>query len=401
MKILTFSTLYPNAESPGHGIFVETRLRHLLADFDSVSAKVVAPVPWFPFKSQRFGTYGKFAQVPQAEHRNGIAVAHPRYLRLPKIGMTSTPYLLAKASLPILQNVICNGFDFDIIDAHYFFPDGVAAAMLGKKLNKPVVVTARGSDINLISTFPVPRKMILHATRDIAASITVSEGLKSRMIELGAEPGKIHVLRNGVDLTLFRPVDRDIERRRLGWRTKILLSVGNLLELKGHHLVIEALKSLPDYRLVIVGSGTEAQSLCDCAQTHAVADRVDFVSSIPQDQLRNYYGAADALILASSREGWANVLLESVACGTPVIATKVGGNPEVISTTDAGILLSERSPMAIQTGVETLFRQYPDHAATRRYAEKFDWHAVSQGQMDLFHAVIDQAKSNRTRQSVG
>ena len=266
MKILTFSTLYPNAESPGHGIFVETRLRHLLADFDSVSAKVVAPVPWFPFKSQRFGTYGKFARVPQAEHRNGIAVAHPRYLQLPKIGMTSAPYLLAKASLPILQNVIRDGFDFDIIDAHYFFPDGVAAAMLGKKLNKPVVVTARGSDINFIPTFRIPRKMILQATRDIAASIAVSEGLKSRLVELGAEPGKIHVLRNGVDLALFRPVDRDLERRRLGWRTKMLLSVGNLLELKGHHLVIEALKSLPDYRLVIVGSGKEAQSLRDCAQ---------------------------------------------------------------------------------------------------------------------------------------
>jgi teichuronic acid biosynthesis glycosyltransferase TuaC len=388
MKILTFSTLYPNAESPGHGIFVETRLRHLLENFSRVSTKVLAPVPWFPFKSTRFGAYGKFARVTQSETRHGISIAHPRYLQLPKIGMTSAPYLLATASLPVLKKIIREGFDFDIIDAHYYFPDGVAAAMLGKELNKPVVVTARGSDINLIPNFATPRKMIINAARDVAASITVSEGLRARMIELGTEPDKIHVLRNGVDLKLFHPVDRENERAKLGWRTKILLSVGNLLELKGHHLIIEALRNLPGYRLVIVGNGPEQKSLRECCRAFAVADRVDFVPGIPQDQLRIYYGAADALILASSREGWANVLLESMACGTPVIATTVGGNPEVVASPEAGVLLPERAPNAIAAGVETLFRHYPDRNATRRYAEKFDWLDISKRQMALFDSIL-------------
>ena len=388
MKILTFSTLYPNAESPGHGIFVETRLRHLLENFSAVSAKVVAPVPWFPFTSERFGRYGKYARVPDSETRNGVQIHHPRYLQLPKIGMSSTPFFLARASLPILKKMIADGYDFDLIDAHYYFPDGVAAILLGKWLNKPVVVTARGSDINLIAEFASPRRMILRAAREAVASITVSNGLKTRMVQLGAAAEKIYVFRNGVDLTLFQPIDRDSARAALGWQTKVLLCVGNLLELKGHHLVIDAMRNLPEYRLVIIGSGEEQANLRRRCQTAAVADRVDFVSRVPQDKLKTYYGAADALILASSREGWANVLLESMACGTPVIATTVGGNPEVVSCPDAGILLPERSAQSIAEGVHKLFTCYPDRSRTRRYAEKFDWYEISELQMNLFRTIL-------------
>jgi teichuronic acid biosynthesis glycosyltransferase TuaC len=397
MKILTFSTLFPNAESPGHGIFVETRLRHLLNHFPATEAKVVAPVPWFPSVSKRFGSYAKFARVPRAETRHGIAVEHPRYPQIPKFGMTFAPYLLARASLPVLTKIIKAGFDFDLIDAHYYFPDGVAAAMLGAKLNKPVVVTARGSDINLIPEYATPRRMILAAARDVAASITVSGGLKSRLVNLGAEQEKIHVLRNGVDLNLFQPVDREKARAQLGWQAnKVLLSVGNLLELKGHHLVIEALKDLPDYRLIIVGNGKEEKKLHDCCVRFSVTDRVEFVPSISQEKLKQYYGAADALILASSREGWANVLLESMACGTPVIATSVGGNPEVVAAPDAGVLLTERSASAIVSGVKTLFSRYPDRTATRRYAEQFDWAEISRMQMYLFDSILIKRKQNST-----
>ncbi len=388
MKILTFSTLYPNAETPGHGIFVETRLRHLLADFAGLAAKVVAPVPWFPFAAKRFGHYAKFARVPKSEQRNGISILHPRYLQLPKIGMNAAPQFLARASYPVLRKIIRDGFDFDLIDAHYYYPDGVAATLLGKWLDKPVIVTARGTDINLIPGFAAPRKMILKAADSAVASITVSEGLKKRMVDLGAAAEKIHVLRNGVDLTLFQPIDRARARKELGWHSKVLLSVGNLLELKGHHLVIDAMRELAEYRLVIIGSGNEEDNLRRRCHVANVADRVEFVASIPQDKLKTYYGAADALILASSREGWANVLLESMACGTPVIATSVGGNPEVVSRHEAGILLPERSAESVAQGVHKLFSSYPDRGSTRRYAEQFDWRETSALQMKLFERIL-------------
>jgi teichuronic acid biosynthesis glycosyltransferase TuaC len=388
MKILTFSTLYPNDQFPSHGIFVETRLRHLLKNFDGVSTRVVAPVPWFPSANPRFGRYARLAQISQAEIRHGIDITHPRYLQIPKFGMNSAPRFLARASLPVLKKLISDGFDFDIIDAHYYYPDGVAAVILGRQLGKPVVITARGTDINLIPKFPKPRAKILEAARQAAASITVCEALKTELERLGAEASKIVALRNGVDLELFHPIDRAQARLRLGWTQKTLLSVGHLIERKGHHLVIEAMRELPDYRLAVIGSGEEEAALHELSKSMNVSERVDFIPSIKQSELKTYYGAADGLVLASSREGWANVLLEAMACGTPVVATSIWGTPEVVKSREAGILIPERTAAAIAKGVEDLFADYPDHSATRRYAESFNWRETSARQMALFESVL-------------
>ena len=192
MKILTFSTLYPNAARPGHGIFVETRLRHLLAT-GAVQSTVVAPVPWFPFSSSAFGEYAKHARAPREETRNGISVLHPRYPLVPKIGMTAAPALLAAAALPALRGLLVQGRDFDLIDAHYFYPDGVAAAWLGRRLGKPVVITARGTDLNLIPQYALPRRMIQWAAREAAAMITVCKALKDTLVELGVAPQRVEL----------------------------------------------------------------------------------------------------------------------------------------------------------------------------------------------------------------
>jgi glycosyltransferase involved in cell wall biosynthesis len=109
--------------------------------------------------------------------------------------------------------------------------------------------------------------------------------------------------------------------------------------------------------------------------------------------LKKYYGAADALVLASSREGWANVLLESMACGTPVIASNVWGTPEVVASPDAGILMSERTPQGLVQAVHALRASYPQHEATRRYAEKFSWDDTTQGQIKLFQKILAKRRS--------
>src|SRR3954469_21582026 len=136
MRVLLFSTLYPSAAHPQHGIFVETRLRHLVAS-GRVAARVVAPCPWFPVASPRFGSWGRHAAIPRFELRHGIEIAHPRYPLLPKIGMATAPLALAGALLPVLRRTIREGQDFELIDAHYFYPDGVAAVLLGLALDRP------------------------------------------------------------------------------------------------------------------------------------------------------------------------------------------------------------------------------------------------------------------------
>lgn len=386
MRILTFSTLYPNAARPGHGIFVETRLRHLLAS-GQVESRVVAPVPWFPSRNPRFGEYALHASAPREEQRHGIRVLYPRYLVLPKIGMTLAPYLLAQSVKPVIERVLAE-YRFDLIDAHYFYPDGVAAVLLGRHVGKPVVITARGTDVNLIPRYRLPRAMIRWAARGAAGLITVAHALKDRLVALGVPAGRIEVLRNGVDLQLFRPVDRESWRRKLEFKRTTLLSVGNLLPLKGHDLAIRALPLLPDTDLVIIGNGPERAALGALARELGVSDRVRFASAMTQEDLHHYYGAADALVLASSREGWPNVLLESMACGTPVITSKVGGTREVVAAPEAGLLMAERTPEALADAVRSLFGHYPDRDATRRYAEGFSWAETTAGQLRLFSRIL-------------
>jgi teichuronic acid biosynthesis glycosyltransferase TuaC len=387
MKLLTFSTLFPNAEQPNHGIFVETRLRYLLAS-GQAQARVVAPIPWFPSSNPRFGSYSRFAKVPKSDQRHGIDIVHPRFASVPKIGMTMAPMLLAQAVKPVIGRIIDEGYDFDVLDAHYFYPDGVAAVMLGKYFNKPVVITARGTDINLIPQFRLPRKMILWAAENASGVVTVCNALKDEMVGLGVAADKITPLRNGVDLQRFQPMDRDAARATLGLKRFTLLSVGLLDPRKSHDLIIKALPSLPEVDLLIAGTGPEKKNLEQLAQELGVADRVTLLGPVPQTELKTYYNAADALVLASSREGWANVLLEAMACGTPVVASNVWGTPEVVAAPEAGELMPERTPQGLVTALTRLRANYPDHAATRRYAERFSWDPTTQGQIDLFHSVL-------------
>ncbi|HYL31787.1 MAG TPA: glycosyltransferase family 4 protein [Stellaceae bacterium] len=390
IRILTFTTLYPNAAQPNHGVFVENRLRHLVAS-GSIAARVLAPVPWFPSRHRAFGDYARYAEVPVAETRHELAIVHPRYLVVPKLGMSLTPLSLFAAALPAVRRLVREQ-DIDLIDAHYAYPDGVTAAMLGRVLGKPVVITARGTDVNLIPRHVVPRRMIRWAASGAAAMITVADALKAPLIEIGVPADRITTLRNGVDLTLFRPQHRTAARRSYGFEGKTLLSVGHLIERKGHHHVIAALRRLPALTLAIAGEGPERGALEALAQQLDVAARVRFLGALPHDALPSVYSAADALVLASSREGWPNVLLEAMACGTPVIASHAWGNPEIVADPAAGVLMCETSADGVAEAVYRLFAMPPARAATRAYAERFSWDATTDGQLRLFDTILAGAE---------
>jgi glycosyltransferase involved in cell wall biosynthesis len=387
---LTFSTLYPNAVHPNHGIFVENRLRHLVGS-GAVEAVVVAPVPYFPSRAGVFGRWSDHARVPRIERRNGLVIHHPRYPLPPKIGMNLAPAHLAVGSLQTIRRLSSDGHAFDLIDAHFVYPDGVAAVWLGKWFRKPVVVTARGTDINYIPRFRLPRRMIQQALAKAAGIITVSQALKDATIQLGIAPDDVTVLRNGVDLERFRPMDRRQVRAELAIDGVTLLSVGHLIERKGHDLVIRALAELPDCRLVIAGEGPERARLETLAAALGVASRVRLVGATQHDEMAKYYSAANVLVLASSREGWANVLLEAMACGTPVVASNIWGNPEVVGAPAAGRLMGERTPGGIVEGVRALLANPPDRKATRRYAENFSWDETTRGQLELFGQILSRA----------
>lgn len=383
-RILLFSSLYPSSERPGHGIFVQTRLRELLAT-NAIEARVVAPVPWFYSTDPRHGDHASMARTPTRETLHSIDTWHPRYLLPPKVGMHIAPYLMAAGALQTLRKIVGEGFDFDAIDAHYFYPDGVAAALLARWFGKPLVVTARGSDVNLIAQYMLPRHLMCWAARRADTTIAVSHALAARMREIGMPAQRIQVFRNGVDLVRFSPLPQSESRRRLDWPdAPTLLAVGNLVENKGQHLAIDALTALPEFRLCLVGDGPQSAALKAQARRLGVADRVLFCGRVGQDRLCLYYSAADMLILPSSREGSPNVVLESLACGTPVVACAVGGVVEVLSTPDAGALMSERSTAALIQAVRGVWRRQIDRDAVRRHAKCFDWQDTTRGQQSIF-----------------
>ena len=385
-RILTFTTLFPNSAAPSHGVFVENRLRHLVAS-GRVSARVVAPVPWFPSSAPIFGPYASFAKAPRHEERHGLGIEHPRYPVVPKLGMTVAPMLLFLAALPVLRR-LREEQDFDLIDAHYFYPDGVAAAMLGRALGKPVVITARGTDINLIPRHALPRRMIRWAGAQAAGMVAVSEALRRAMMAIGLPGHRIRTLRNGVDLTMFQPTEREATRQTLGLAGPTLLSVGHLIERKGHDRAIGALAKLPGVSLLIAGDGPERSHLETQAATMGVGDRVRFLGSVPHRDLAKIYSAVDALVLASSREGWPNVLLEAMACGTPVVASNVWGAPELVCDPAAGVLMPALSAQGVVDGVNALFAALPSREATRRFAERYSWDETTAGQIQLFEEVL-------------
>jgi len=393
IRLLVFTSLYPNAEQPRHGVFVEERLRHLLAS-GRIAATVVAPVPWFPFRHRRFGAHARFARVPERERRHGIDIVHPRYPVIPKLGMNIAPALMYRALLPVVRELAAREPAFDLIDAHYFYPDGVAAVRLGLALDKPVVVTARGSDVNAIPRHRLPARQIRWAAKHAAAIVTVSGALKDRMESLGANPDRIVTLRNGVDLDRFRPLDRQAIRAGLGLAGPVWLAVGNLVELKGVHVSLAALAMTADATLLIAGEGPEETRLRQLAARLGVAARVRFLGSVSRAELGRYYNAADAMLLASSREGMPNVVLESLACGTPVIAAPFESAAELISAPEAGEIAESRTPEAIMAAWQRLRLRQPERAATRRHAERLGWPPVVEAQCALYERVLAARAGN-------
>jgi glycosyltransferase involved in cell wall biosynthesis len=235
--------------------------------------------------------------------------------------------------------------------------------------------------------------LIRAALREADALIAVSGGLAEGLIALGAAAAKVTVLRNGVDLGGFAPpADRDALRAELGLAGPIVLSVGHLIERKAHHHVIGALAELPGATLLIAGEGPERPALEALAERLGVAGRVHLLGARPHAELARLYGAADALVLASTREGWANVMLEAMACGTPVVAGPAWGSREAISAPEAGMVLDEVGPGPIALALRQMFADPPDRRATRAHAERFGWGETTRGQAELFRGLLTMRK---------
>ncbi len=378
LNLVTLTNLYPNSVQTRHGTFVEERLRLLVAS-GGLRAEVIAPVPWFPSSSPIFGRYAISAAVPRVEVRAGLTVRHPRFPALPRVGMAVAPFLYAAGVSATLRQVLSGLEGPVLLDGHFLYPDGVATALLARRYGLPFILTARGQDVTLFPRHAVPRRLIRWACAASSRVITVSEALREQLVDIGVAPDKACTLRNGVDTDKFRPAERAAARQRFGCQRTTLLAVGHLIERKDHDLIVRALPLLPDMDLVIVGEGPLRQRLLDTAARLRVAGRVRIVGHVSQAELAIWYTAADISILTSRHEGMPNVVLESLACGTPVVATVVEGVPELIDSAAAGRLVMQRTPEALAAAVRRLAGGLPPREATRAHAMTLGWGPTIEG----------------------
>lgn len=290
---------------------------------------------------------------------------------------------------------------FDCIDAHFIYPDGFAAVLLGKALRLPVVVSARGTDINVYPSFRIIRPMLRWTLKHADGAIAVSADLKKKLADLGTSSSNLIVISNGVDEERFWRLDAKESRRRLALpeEAPIAVSVGSLIESKGHHLLISAVEQLtrqfPKLRLYIIGEGVYRPRLEDLVRGKGLQDRVFLKGNLPNEELVTWFSAANVSCLISSREGWPNVVSESLACGTPVLATPVGGIPEIIVSPDLGMLV-ERNVSSITAGLEQALCHQWDREKIARQARMRSWKTVASEVESFLNSSILRYATNHT-----
>lgn len=372
LRVLTLSTLFPNAEQPTFGVFVESQTLALAAR-PGVEVRVINPIPMPPVPLNLHAQYRMLRRLPREEDWKGLRVARPPMRVIPGLSGRFNPALLAHAARDTIRLWRREGFDFDLIDAQFFYPDGPAAALLAKEFSVPFSVKARGADIHYWGSRRGSRAQILAAAAQAGGLLAVSKSLCRDMATMGMEPEKIAVHYTGCDLDRFFPRDREAAKALLGVTGPLVVSVGALIPRKGHALVIEAAAELPGVTVLIAGAGPDQPQLAALIRARGLADRVRLLGSVPHAQLPRLLAAADVMALASESEGLANAWIEAMACGTPVVTPEVDGAPEAIDRPAAGRLLQERTPAAIAFAIRAILADPPAPSAVRACAERFTW----------------------------
>jgi glycosyltransferase involved in cell wall biosynthesis len=375
LRVLTLSTLFPDASRPNFGIFVE-RQTLSLAERGDVEVRVVVPRGIPPWPLDRLARYRTIEDLPERERWKGLEVRRPAFLNLPGTGGRFHAAMIERALVPTLE-AMWREFAFDLIAAEFFFPDGPAAVALGKRFGVPVSIAARGSDIHYWSKASGIARQLVEAGRAADGMLAVSEALRGDMIALGMPAERIEPITTGVELTRFHPRDRAAAKRTLGVTGPLVVSLGALIRLKGHDILIDAVSRLPGVTLWIAGQGLEQARLTAQIAKLGLGDRVRLLGGVPHDEIPALVAAADVMALASEREGLANAWMEALASGTPIVVPDVGGARQLLRGADVGGRIAARTPEAFAEAIAALLASPPDPAAVRAIVEPFTWAANS------------------------
>ncbi len=400
LRILAFTTLLPNPAEPGKGTFVVARL-DAAARASGAEVEAISPIPYYP-PIPGPDRWRRFRRVPREGQAARISVRYPRVLVTPKLGTSLyATFMAAGARSEVLRTR--SRFPFSVLDAHYLYPDGAAAAILARSLRVPLVLSARGSDLHSLRRKPLLRPWLRFAIRRATRLIVVSKSLLSDVEALGIDPAIAAVIPNGVDAARFKPLDRARARERLSIPAgdRIVLAVGRLHPVKDLPLLFAAFhRALRDLggkgaALYVVGSGAEEPKLRGLAERDGLADRIRLVGERPQDELPEWYSAADVFCLSSVREGCPNALLEALACGTPAVSTDVGDVRDVIVSPAIGLVVSGRDPEALGSAIRQALSRDFDREAVALAVRGRSWEAVGEAVASEWRRAASEFDASR------
>ena len=390
MRVLTVSTIFPSSVMPGQGVFVKQRAAHLP---DDIEVEVWRPRPWFPLIG--LGRRHQAGGFPAQEVIDGLSVRDLRFFYTPGVFKQHDSRFLAKRLLRELKRLDRLP---DLIDAHFAYPTGHAAVLAGRELGIPVTITLRGTITSYRGDARVEkmREALLGARRVMSVSASLADVAR----EIAGPDLAVDVIPNGIDTAVFGPGDRTEARRKLGIDAdaQVLLTVGGLVPRKGAHRVIAAMPELlaghPSALYLFVGGGgvegdygTEVRKLI---ADKGCEEQVKLVGEVAHDSLVDYYRAADLFVLATSNEGWANVIQEALACGTPVVATDVGGNREVVGDARHGILVPLDDGPALQSALRQGLESRWDHEAIATWGRRRGWPEVGESVAAVFREAVGE-----------
>ncbi|HSD87489.1 MAG TPA: glycosyltransferase family 4 protein [Kofleriaceae bacterium] len=387
MRVLAITKIFPNAAEPLSAPFNRQQFAALrqLCDLE-----VMATIPWFPGAGllARWSTAGKLVRVPKRESIAGIDVSHPRTLFLPRLAHATWGPLYVASIAPILAGYRGK---FDVVLGSWAYPDGFASVIAAHLLGVPAVVKLHGSDINVIARVPGPRRMMRWVLPRAARVVAVSRSLAGEVVALGVPSDRVKVVMNGVDGDLFYPRDRAAARAQLALPVDVPLAVyvGNLKSEKGvldlGRAWTSVVRDIPRATLLVIGDGPLEAELDTV--TAPLGERVRLIARQPLERVALYLAAADILVLPSHSEGTPNVVLEALASGRRVIATSVGGVPDLITSSTLGTLVPPRDPGALASAITTALRSSYDASDVARLGARGGWAASA----SALHAVLVEA----------
>jgi glycosyltransferase involved in cell wall biosynthesis len=346
-----------------------------------VNIKVLAPIPYYPgmnyFPSRT--NFGRVEGPINDEQYNGLSVFHPRYFSIPKIGRSLYGYLYYAGIIRIVQK-IRSEFNFDVILSSFVYPDGYASFLVAKKIKVPHIVEILGSDIYLNCKYAIRKKMVLKALLGSDKIIAMSEALKNEIIGFGVPDKKVIVNYNGVNRNIFHYEDKGLAKQKLNLDPRVfhILFVGNLVPVKGLKYLLQAIEILrkkysTKIRLHIIGQGNLKHSLTNIAKNIGLKYMVQFLGEKNHIQISLWMKACDFFCLPSLSEGVPNVLLEAMSCGTPVIASKVGGIHEIVISNRYGLLVQPGCSIKLAEVLRTAIEKKWNYREISAYAGKFSW----------------------------